>query len=102
MTENATPTDAASRLAELPSYLLPHTKRLPDGLQLGNVTTGDLIAVSGRWVAIVGCTLVNGWVTVRVSDLNVAAIVAKATTPVHLARKERPHATNTPALASGQ
>jgi hypothetical protein len=62
--------------------------QLPDGLLLGNVDRSDLIAFDHRWVVVLGCTQVNEWVTIRLSGLPVVVLVAKAATPVHLARPE--------------
>jgi hypothetical protein len=81
--ENTTP---RMLFAEEPSYLPLHTQRLPDGLTLGNVTSGDLIAYDGRWYPVLGCTSVNGWVTVDRSGAT--KLTAPESTPVYLARRE--------------
>jgi hypothetical protein len=60
--------------------------RLPDGLTLAAVMSGDLIAVDGRWFTVVGCVSVNGWVTVE--RAGGPKVTAHESAPVHLARRE--------------
>jgi hypothetical protein len=80
------PRGALARLAAEPAYLLPRTARLPRGLRLGEVVSGDLIAVNGRWTVIRGCTSVNGWVTLDLGP--VPGLTAHETADVHSARRE--------------
>src|SRR5258708_6202701 len=89
---------AAAALAELPAYLPPRAVRQPNGLTLGDVDKGDLIAVEGRWATILGCTCVNGWVTLRLNT-DRGQLTAHKSKPVHLARKDGADAS---ALATGQ
>lgn len=89
---HSSPRRAAEFLAELPACLPPGATRLPDGMTLGNVQRGDLIAVSRRWLPILACTDVNGFVTVRL-DSEIEAITGVDNTPVHLARKAGADAT---------
>jgi hypothetical protein len=84
--ENPTPRRVLVLFAEEPSYLPVRTIRLPDGLTLGEVTSGDLIGVEGRWYPVLGCTSVNGWVTVDRSGAT--NVTAHESTPVYLARRE--------------
>jgi hypothetical protein len=85
-TQNPTPRRVLVLFAEEPSYLPVRTARLPGGLTLGEVTSGDLIGVEGRWYPVLGCTSVNGWVTVDRSGAT--NVTAHESTPVHLARRE--------------
>jgi hypothetical protein len=86
---NPTPPGIVARFAELPSYLPPRVVRLPDGLKLGNIDSGDLIAVNGRWTTVLRCSLVNHWVTLHLDMVGQRPLTAHESTSVHLARRER-------------
>jgi hypothetical protein len=52
---------------------------------LENLVTGHIIAIDDRWWDVLGCTSVNGWVTV---DTLGPKLTAHQGTPVHLAWRE--------------
>lgn len=85
-TGNPTPQGIVARFAELPSYLPPHVMRFDEGEHvLGSLLSGNVIAIEGRWWDVLGCTSVNGWVTV---DTPGPRLTAHESTPVHLAWRE--------------
>ena len=85
-TDNPTPHGVAARFATLPPYLPRNVHRFEDGgLALENIVSGHLIAIDGRWWDVLGCTSVNGWVSV---DTAGPKLTAHERTPVHLAWRE--------------
>lgn len=83
---NPTPNGMVARFAELPPYLPRNVHRFDDGpLVLANLLSGHVIAIDERWWDVLGCTSVNGWVTV---DTAGPKPTAHESTPVHLAWRE--------------
>lgn len=87
-TPNPTPARVLAQLATLPDFIPVRHDRLPEELDLGAVISGDLIALNGRWTQVLGCTCVNGWVTVETPQ-GTPNITAHESTRAHFARKWR-------------
>ncbi|MBS2549646.1 hypothetical protein KGQ19_22540 [Catenulispora sp. NL8] len=84
-TENPTPHGILARFTELPPYLPRGLYEFDDPQTLGDLASGQAIAIDRRWYDVLGCTSVNGWVSV---DTTGPKLTAHETTPVHLAWRE--------------
>lgn len=84
--DNPTLQEITARFAVLPSYMPRNVHRFDDGRHiLENLVSGHVIAIDGRWWDVLGCTSVNGWVTV---DTAGPKPTAHESTRVHLAWRE--------------
>lgn len=54
-------------------------------ITVGLLNSGDAIGIDGRWCPVVGCTSVNGWVTVETA-YGYPGVTAFMDVPIHLAR----------------
>lgn len=56
-----------------------------DDIVIGLLNSGDAIGIDGRWCPVVGCSMINSWVTVETA-YGYPAVTAFENAPVHLAR----------------
>ena len=82
-----TPHGTVARFTALPSYLPRGMHRFDTNelLTLGSLISGHVVAIDGRWWDVLGCTSVNGWVSM---DTTGPRLTAHESTPVHLAWRE--------------
>jgi len=60
-----TPARILARLAPDPGEVPEgYTPLIGDDVTIGLLLTGDWLGIDGRWCLVVGCTSVNGWVSV--------------------------------------
>ncbi len=86
-TGNPTSQGIVARFTALPSYLPRGVHRFDtdEPLTLGNLVSGHVLAIDGRWWDVLGCTSVNRWVSM---DTTGPKLTAHEGTPVHLAWRE--------------
>lgn len=56
-----------------------------EDITMGLLNSGDRIGIDGRWCPVVGCTSVNGWVTVETA-FGYPSLTAFMDVRIHLAR----------------
>lgn len=56
-----------------------------EGVTMGLLNSGDALGIDGRWCPVVGCTEVNGWVTVETA-YGYPTVTAFRDASIHLAR----------------
>jgi hypothetical protein len=81
------PRGIVARFAVQPPYLPRDIHRFDasEPLTLENLISGHAIAIDGRWWDVLGCTSVNGWVSMHTTG---PKLTAHESTPVHLAWRE--------------
>lgn len=63
--EGLTPARIIAQLAPDPDEAPEgYTPLIGDDVTIGLLLTGDWLGIDGRWCLVVGCTSVNGWVSV--------------------------------------
>ena len=80
--------------ARIVAQLAPDPGEVPEGytvitgedVTLGLIKSGDWLGIDGRWCLVVGCTSVNGWVTVETAYGYPSISAAFMDARVHLAR----------------
>lgn len=56
-----------------------------EDIAMGLLNSGDAIGIDGRWCPVVGCTSINGWVTVETA-YGYPGVTAFMDVRIHLAR----------------